>query len=318
MRTKTLLFLLLLFIPACQPKKQPFDPTAHEVKLALEKLGDPVKFFSIQELSELPLAEYFPYQDPLYGTSKRYQGPTLEQLQQLAQVDESYRVVRFHCRDGYVSEVDISELEQGQFVLAFRDLEAGPDTFFPFEKMEYLQTEPEKLSQRLKSETLSEKEKEELSHKRDRLKTAAKDIKSLKNQGPFYPIFVPSTENPAWTSPFCVEKVTFAKQKIDRSLATPDGLAPDHPAMRGNTLFQQRCSTCHSINGIGGEVGPELNRPMAVTEYWDEKALRQIMKDPSKVRDNSKMPAFHLKDPMIDDILAYLSWMAKNKKLPNS
>lgn len=316
MRTKVLLFLLLLLSPACQPQKLPFDPAAHDTKLAVEKQGEAIKFFSIQEISELPLKEYFPYQDPLYGTSKRYQGPNLDQLKQLAQVDESYRVVRFHCRDGYVSEVELSELEEGEFLLAFRDLEAGPETFLPFEKMEYLQTEPEKLGQRLKTEKLSAQEREEITLKRDSLRTAARDIKALKNQGPFYPIFVPSTENAAWASPFCVEKVTFAKQKIDRSLATPEGLPPDHPAMRGSTLFQQKCSTCHSINGIGGEVAPELNRPLSVTEYWDEKALKQLMKDPAKVRGNSKMPALHLKDPMVDELLAYLQWMARNKKLP--
>ena len=62
-------------------------------------------------------------------------------------------------------------------------------------------------------------------------------------------------------------------------------------------------------------MGPELNRPLSVVEYWDREALRQLMKDPSQVRANSKMPAFHLKDDMIDEILAYLEWMAQEKKI---
>jgi cytochrome c2 len=318
---RCLLLLALILICGCEQKTPQFDPSAQTAELVLQREGDAqtieipfVKFASMKGIPSLS------YQDSLYGEERRYLGLTLAQLQELGQADSEYGVLKFHCRDGFVSEVTTDVLEQGQFMLAFRDVDAAPDTFLRAEKMTYLKEKPAELTARLESSDLSPEEEAVLIEERDHLKTLARDMESLKNQGPFYPIFIPGDDLPKekrWNPPFAVNKVVFAKTETDRSKARPEGLSADHPAMRGSKHFEERCAVCHAINGIGGSVGPELNRPQSVTEYWEQAALRQLLKDPSKVRENSKMPPLHLKDPMIEEILAYLKWMATEKKILN-
>jgi mono/diheme cytochrome c family protein len=84
--------------------------------------------------------------------------------------------------------------------------------------------------------------------------------------------------------------------------------------MKGFALFRAQCLRCHSINLEGGEVGPELNIPKNVTEYWKKDTLEALIKDASSFRAKSKMPAFpSLSREQIDQILAYLKAMKKYK-----
>lgn len=315
-----ILSTIIFILCGCSSIEAPqFDPSQQSSKLTVEVEDGATRVVPFQELADLEALPSLTYDDHLLGEERRYIGLNLAHLKQLSGADETFGVLKFHCRDGYVSEVEVEVLEQGQFLLAIRDTDAAPETFLDFDQMTYLQTEPSRLEAKLQDSSLTEEERQALKRRTTHLKTLAKDMQNLRNQGPFYPIFLPSeslAQEKRWSPPFCVEKITFAKSKTDRSLALPDGLAENHPANRGSKLFSNVCSSCHSINGIGGRVGPELNRPLSVTEYWDQAALRQMMRDPAKVRAGSKMPAFHLGDEKIDDILAYLNWMAKNKKRP--
>ncbi len=99
-------------------------------------------------------------------------------------------------------------------------------------------------------------------------------------------------------------------------LAPPLGASPH--AKEGFLVFRKYCLKCHSINGEGGNVGPELHAPVNVTEYFNEKWLKIWLKDPSLIRRNSKMPAPFLavKDPkkvdrMIQQIITYLKSIPK-------
>ena len=47
-------------------------------------------------------------------------------------------------------------------------------------------------------------------------------------------------------------------------------------AKAGYELFRKYCLTCHSINKIGGKMGPELNFPKSVTEYWHTEDLKGL------------------------------------------
>lgn len=317
-RVNVVIALLLLTLAGCQSPERDFDPNSLTEELLVDRIGGVSRTVPVREFAKLGALPVMQTLDPLFGEEREYQGLDLEQLQKLADAQPQDRVLRFHCRDGYVSEVEVEVLQQGQFLLAFRDLKAAPEAWVPYPKMSYLQSQPLSLKARLDKAESTGEEHEALKKEYDKLKTLARDMANLKNQGPFYPIFVPDPSLPqdrVWSPPFCVDAVTFAPAKIDRSVTQPEGLAEDHPVWKGARLFQQRCATCHAINGVGGQVGPELNRPLAVTEYWDESALRQLLKDPSKVRENSKMPPLNLPDPMIEDLLAYLRWMGKEKKI---
>ncbi|MBC7846415.1 MAG: c-type cytochrome [Flavobacterium sp.] len=82
----------------------------------------------------------------------------------------------------------------------------------------------------------------------------------------------------------------------------------------GYTLFKNQCITCHSINGIGGTMGPELNYPKSVTEYWKEKELVDYIVNPASFRNKAKMPTLGITKQQSQQIVDYLKYMSENKK----
>ncbi|MBF2707842.1 c-type cytochrome [Flavobacterium soyangense] len=82
----------------------------------------------------------------------------------------------------------------------------------------------------------------------------------------------------------------------------------------GYTLFKNQCLTCHSINGIGGTMGPELNFPKSVTEYWKENELVDYIVNPASFRNKVKMPTLGITKQQSQEIVDYLKYMSENKK----
>ena len=82
----------------------------------------------------------------------------------------------------------------------------------------------------------------------------------------------------------------------------------------GYTLFKNYCITCHAINGIGGTMGPELNYPKSVTEYWKENELVNYIVKPVSFRNKVKMPTLGISKKQSQEIVDYLKYMSKNKK----
>jgi mono/diheme cytochrome c family protein len=76
---------------------------------------------------------------------------------------------------------------------------------------------------------------------------------------------------------------------------------------RGAAVYQsQRCKDCHTLNGKGGAVGPNLT-------YVGSKRSRdyivQQIKDPKSHNPNTAMPSFRdeLSEQQINDLADYLS-----------
>jgi cytochrome c2 len=82
----------------------------------------------------------------------------------------------------------------------------------------------------------------------------------------------------------------------------------------GYTLFKNQCLTCHAINGIGGTMGPELNYPKSVTEYWKENELVDYIVNPASFRYKVKMPTLGITKQQSQEIVDYLKYMSENKK----
>ena len=82
----------------------------------------------------------------------------------------------------------------------------------------------------------------------------------------------------------------------------------------GYTLFKNQCLTCHSINGIGGTMGPELNYPKSVTEYWKENELVDYIVNPAAFRHKVKMPTLGITKQQSQEIVDYLKYMSEYKK----
>jgi mono/diheme cytochrome c family protein len=84
--------------------------------------------------------------------------------------------------------------------------------------------------------------------------------------------------------------------------------------------FVSMCMACHRFNGEGeGEQGPDLGRPMKVTEYFQIPALKKLIRNPASVRQwpEQKMPGFDqsaLSDSDLDAIVDWLAYKAKQRR----
>jgi mono/diheme cytochrome c family protein len=88
----------------------------------------------------------------------------------------------------------------------------------------------------------------------------------------------------------------------------------------GLDRFVSVCMACHRFNGEGeGEQGPDLGRPMNVTEYFQMPALKKLIRNPQSVRQwpEQKMPGFDqsaLSDSDLDAIVDWLAYKARQQR----
>jgi cytochrome c2 len=131
------------------------------------------------------------------------------------------------------------------------------------------------------------------------------------NADPFYLVYtsVP-TDNQEYKWPYNVIKFRLESKNKNIEALQPK---EDEKAMKGFALFQKQCITCHAINGIGGEMGPELNYPKNVTEYWKETELVDYIVNPAAFRHKVKMPTLGITKQQSQEIVDYLKYMSKKK-----
>ena len=103
-----------------------------------------------------------------------------------------------------------------------------------------------------------------------------------------------------------------------REMAPPIDASPK--VLAGFEAYVVHCSKCHTINGRGGDIGPELNYPANPTEYMKIDWLRKWIDAPANMRHAPRMPPLNPELPererVIDDIIAYLDAMASHKVEP--
>ena len=138
--------------------------------------------------------------------------------------------------------------------------------------------------------------------------------------GPFYLVWerpeASRVSSEYW--PYQLAALRYAPAPAARwpQIAADPSLPPDHPARLGQEVFAATCLACHRMNGGGAsEMGPDLNRPMNPTEYFQPAALRRYLRDPASVRSwpEQKMPGFapeQLSEAELEAVIAYLAHMA--------
>lgn len=136
--------------------------------------------------------------------------------------------------------------------------------------------------------------------------------------GPFYVVWEGESQRDTHRYPWPYQLVQIELTSMAKlyPLAVPTGAAAGSAELAGYEIFKNQCIACHSINGQGGKVGPDLNVPRSIVEYRPEEQIKQYIRDPVAFRYTS-MPAHqHLSDAQLDAMVAYFRAMSRNKHDP--
>lgn len=282
MRRASLLALSLVCMSLSAPKAvqaAPPIPTAAQAPVAGVEVrlpGGRKRDVPFSPAAEAPVT--ITVQDPVYQATKTFEGYPLEPLLRRAgwRPGQGDALV-FHCADGYAPAMPLARLAEGRAFLAVREVGA-PGLWRPFTH-EHAGVLP----------------------------------------GPIYVVWQPNkggltlSDSLPWPFQVVALEVVSFEERYPRLY--PTGAKPGSLVMAGFDAYRSACMACHTLNGQGGAIGPELNVPLSVTEYWHEPYLKRFMRDPSSVREGAKMPALpQLTEAQATAIVAYLKHMKAHKR----
>lgn len=137
---------------------------------------------------------------------------------------------------------------------------------------------------------------------------------------PFYVLSRRSETFDAFPWPWAVVSIELVDFTERFASLLPSGAEEGSAEMKGFRRFRENCLSCHSLNLLGGSVGPELNIPMNITEYHDVQHLARFIRNPTSFRARTGMPGFpQFSEEEVGEILTYLSSMKENKvEVPGS
>ena len=142
---------------------------------------------------------------------------------------------------------------------------------------------------------------------------SVKDISEGKGSvdpAPFALVWRGTAQKEATPWPFGIVGIEVGSYKDLYGPAYPTG---NLAALEGFKTFQSYCMSCHSVNMQGGIVGPELNVPKNVTEYWSREHLQGFIENPQNYRFKSRMPALGLPVKKIEEVYYYLETIKEEK-----
>jgi mono/diheme cytochrome c family protein len=135
------------------------------------------------------------------------------------------------------------------------------------------------------------------------------------NFDPFYLVWASTDEGvdlgtEALPWPFQVTEI----QRFDRSTYYAPALPPvgaNEAAKKGFALYTAHCGKCHRMRGVGGDVGPVLDRENSLSSLFTKAQLRDYVRHNESRFPQSKMPPFAelLRETEIDQIVSYLRAM---------
>ena len=135
------------------------------------------------------------------------------------------------------------------------------------------------------------------------------------NFDPFYLVWAgayeriaPDTEDLPW--PFQLTEI----QRFDREAYYAPARPPaidDDTLQNGFAIYTAHCGKCHRMRGVGGDVGPVLDRESSLSSLLSTAQLRDYVRHDENRFPQSKMPPFStlLQPDEIDQVVAYLQAM---------
>ncbi len=242
-------------------------------------IQDQSKTFSRKDLAAKLKPVSVTIDDPVYHAKKTYDGFRLIEVLALAGLDpkSGNDEIVFTAKDGYSPNTSFELLRKHSAILTFQEHGGAAGQFA-------------KVNQG----------------------------KAKLDPGPYYVVWEEGKsleKDVPW--PYQLVKIEVVQFATKFAKLYPTGVGSDSGVMQGFLTFKNQCIRCHSINLQGGDVGPELNTPKNVTEYWDRATLKEFIKNPGAFRAKDKMPPFpQLSSSAIDQILEYFTYM-KDRKVKN-
>ncbi len=241
--------------------------------------GDSTRSFTVPELTEaVGLTELRIADDPYLGPARVLAGFALEPLLDHVGLGDAAELLLV-CSDGYSIPFERSVMSKPGLsgLLAIRDTTLPPDAeanWVPF---------------RHGTELIS--------------------------FDPFYLVWAstdPSTDLSPETLPWpfqLTEIRRFDRWAYFASAEPPE--AAGEAARAGFDTYVDHCGKCHRMRGVGGELGPELDRPASLSSLLPTEQLRVYVRHDEHDFPQSKMPDFAriLSPAQIDQLVAYLQAM---------
>lgn len=233
---------------------------------------------------DCPLTELRVPRDPYYQVPKRYWVCPLETvLRRGFGLDrEALRRESFFLRaaDGYVRTAEGAQLLEGGAFLALADADETP---------------------KVSGETFE-------------ARWLPIDRRGI-DPGPYYLVWSGAGQGDPHRYPWPFQLIEIEIAPFDRDFAhtVPRGVEAGGPAWRGFATFRRECLSCHSINGEGGKVGPDLNIPKSIVEYRPAQQIKAYIRNPRSFRYTTMPAHLHLSDSDLEDLVAYFSAMSARK-----
>lgn len=255
--------------------------SAHASSLSFIDNGYPIRIIATDELTQISEVKTLKVNNPTDSTIRSYQGFSIISLLDAVFTSQwkDNDAIKFTALDGYQSIIPISVIIKHNAIIAIG--ENGQGLF--------------SLLIRSNGETV--------------------------DPGPFFLVWeniqdVAASKDPWLSWPWQITAIELTSFNREYPNSTPPP-ASSETVEKGFLAFRQHCIKCHTINGDGGNIGPELNYPVSVTEYWQSKWLHRFIANPQSVRANSKMISFNRdvdnREELIEDIIAYLKSMTRKK-----
>ncbi|HUE37934.1 MAG TPA: cytochrome c [Candidatus Binatia bacterium] len=138
--------------------------------------------------------------------------------------------------------------------------------------------------------------------------------------GPYYVVWAKPEQSDAngYPWPFELASIEIVHFEKKYPYTLPTASAAGSAPWKGFEIFRTQCLSCHSINGQGGKVGPDLNVPQSIVEYRPIPQVKAYIRDPQTFR-YSTMPAHReLSDAQLDQLIAYFTAMKAQKHDPGA
>jgi len=134
---------------------------------------------------------------------------------------------------------------------------------------------------------------------------------------PFYVVWAnPGQDEHHYPWPYQLAEIDVSQMSDLYPHIFPTGEKEGSAALAGYETFKTNCIACHSVNGEGGKIGPDLNVPKSIVEYRPVEQIKQYVRNPETFR-YSNMPAHDfLDDRQLDQLVAYFSAMSRRKHDP--